>query len=309
MLTLSTENKDLAVGPEVSEQLGELCSRLSTSSSCRTHSLGLGETLEIIRQAKISLDLLIAMGCLTQSDGDGLASRLRTALNDMEMATGKELRTRPTASVFGLYVIIDPEVTGGRDSLDVARGALRGGARVLQLRDKLREKGQTLPLARDMKQLCSEYGALFIVNDHGDLASVVGSDGLHIGQGDLPVAEARRILKPQQIIGRSNHLLEEVLESENQGADHVAIGSIYPTTTKASISRRPPTGPEAVRKAKHAVDVPVVAIGGINEENVEPVVMAGADAICVTSTVGLAPNPEDASRRLVERILHAGGRA
>ena len=309
LLTLSTESKDLAVSPQVSEQLGKLCSRISTPSSCRPHPAGLGEALEIIRQARSSLDLLTAMGYLTQGEGDDLSSQLRSALNDLEMATGKELRKRPTAGVFGLYVIIDPEITGGRDPQEVGRAALKGGARVLQLRDKLREKGQMLPLAKEMKQLCAEYGALFMVNDHADLASVLGSDGLHIGQGDLPVAEARRILKPQQVIGRSNHLLEEVLESENQGADHVAIGSVYPSSTKSSISCRPPTGPQAVRRAKQAVSVPVVAIGGINEENVEPVVMAGADAICVTSAVGLAPNPEDASRRLVERILRAGGRA
>ncbi len=235
--------------------------------------------------------------------------RLRSALDDLEGEAGKELRRGPGARVYGLYVIIDPEVTGGRDPLEVARGALRGGARMLQMRDKLRDKGQTLPLARAMKELCAEYNALLIVNDHADLAAVVDADGLHVGQGDLPVAEARRILRPQQIIGRSNHLFEEALESQAQGADHVAVGAVYGTTTKASIRRRAPIGPDAVRRVKEVVNVPVVAIGGINEENVEPVVKAGADAICVTSAVGLARDPEEASRRLVERILRAGGRA
>ena len=313
--TLSNEAMDLAVDHELSLQLSELCSRLSDSTSeCTSHSpLGPGAALDIIGQARASLDLLSSTGCsLGEKDGregDGLAPRLRSALGELVMAAGKELRRDASARVFGLYVIIDPEFTAGRDPLEVAHGALKGGARMLQLRDKIREKGQTLPLARQLSQICAEYGALFILNDHADLASVVGSDGLHVGQGDLPISDARRILRPQQIIGRSNHLLEEVLESRDQGVDHVAIGSIYPTTTKASISRRPPAGPGAVARAKVAVDLPLVAIGGINEENLEPVIKAGADAVCVTSAVGLAPNPEEATQRLVERILKAGGRA
>ena len=223
----------------------------------------------------------------------------------VEIRARKELSAR----VYGLYVIIDPEVTAGRDPIEVASGALKGGARMLQLRDKLREKGQTLLLARALRELCLEYGALLMINDHADLAAVAESDGLHLGQGDLPVVEARRVLTPRQIIGRSNYVLEEALESRDQGADHVALGNVYATSTKASISQRAPIGPEAIRRAKEAVDIPVVAIGGISEENVEPVVRAGADAVCVSSAVGLAPDPGEASRRLVQRILHVGGKA
>ena len=133
--------------------------------------------------------------------------------------------------------------------------------------------------------------------------------GLHIGQGDLPVAEARRILKPGQILGRSNHLVEEVVESQALGADHVALGATYPTDTKVSIRSRAPTGLQRLTEAKVLLDVPLVAIGGINEHNLEAVVRAGADAICVSSAVGLAPDPEGASRRLVEGIRAAGGKA
>ena len=218
------------------------------------------------------------------------------------------MRRRLGSKVYGLYVIIDPEVSAGRDPLEVARGTLKGGARILQLRDKLRDKGQTLALARALKEVCVAFDALFIVNDHADLAAVVDADGLHIGQGDLPIAEARRVLKPGQLIGRSNHLLEEAMESQARGADHVALGAVYPTATKTSIIGRAPTGTEPIRKLKQAVDVPVVAIGGINEENVEPVVKAGADAICVSSTVGQARDPEETTRRLVERIREAGGK-
>ena len=220
-----------------------------------------------------------------------------------------ELRGEVASRVYGLYVIIDPEVAGGRDPLEVARGALKGGAKMLQLRDKLREKGESLPTARVLKELCDEYHALLIINDHPDLAALAEADGLHLGQGDLPVAEARRLLGQQQIIGRSNHRLAEAVESEAQGADYIALGNIFPTATKASISRRTPTGTEVIRSVKEALKVPVVVIGGINGENIEQVVKAGADAVCVASAVGLAGDPEDACRRLVATMRRAGGKA
>ena len=307
--SLNVACEDLPLNPRLAGRLTELSSDLPAPPRQSPPAFGPGYALEILSQARASLDLLEKYGHLPRQDGDGPASRLRSALDDLERELGKELRAGLTARVYGLYVIIDPEITGGRDPLEVARGALRGGARMVQLRDKLREKGQTLPLARALKELCAEYDALLILNDHADLAAAVGADGLHIGQGDLPLAEVRRILNPRQIAGRSNHLLEEALESQAQGADHVALGSVYPTTTKTSIRQRATVGPEAIRRVKAAVDVPVVAIGGINEENVEPVARAGADAICVTGAVGLAKDPEEASRRLVEKILEAGGRA
>ena len=309
LLALGTVSKDLSLDPHLGRTLNEYSYQLSATARQSTGPFGLGEALELLSQVRASLNLLVAAGYLKQRGVDVPGSKLRTTLDDLEESIGRELRRGLTERVYGLYVIIDPEVTGGRDPLEVARGTLKGGARMLQLRDKLREKGQTLLLARALKELCAEYDALLIVNDHPDLATVVGADGLHVGQGDLPVTEARRILNPRQIIGRSNHLLEEAMESQAHGADHVALGAMYPTATKGSISSRAPTGPEAVRAVKEAVNVPVVAIGGISEENVEPVVKAGADAICVASAVGLARNPEEASRRLVERILGAGGRA
>ena len=214
----------------------------------------------------------------------------------------------PSAAMQGLYVIIDPQVTAGRDPAAIARAALQGGARVLQLRDKLRDKGETLPLARTLKELCTEHGAMLIVNDHADLAAIVEAHGLHVGQDDLPVAEARSVLRPWQVVGRSNHSREELTDSLAQGADHVAFGSIYATSTKVSSDTSRPVGPEGLRDARELTDLPLVAIGGINEGNIEAVVKAGADAVCVTAAVGLAEDPEEAARRLVRRIGEAGGR-
>ena len=309
LLALADLGGKLSSDYRLAAKLADLSSRLPGSLAESHRPSGVADPVEVLSQTRAALRILAVEGSLGYLEGDGLVSELESVLDGLEQLVGRDIRKRLTDRTYGLYVIIDPEITGGRDPFEVARGALEGGARMLQLRDKTREKGQTLPLARKLKKLCGEYDALMIVNDHADLAALVGSDGLHVGQGDLPVGEARRVLKPQQIIGRSNHLVEEVLESQTQGADHVALGAIYPTTTKASIIDRAPTGTEAIRKVKEAVKVPLVAIGGINQENVAPVVAAGADAICVSSAVGLAPDPEEAARRLVERIISAGGRA
>ena len=231
---------------------------------------------------------------------------LSETLASLSASIGAALRRQWADKVRGLYVIIDPEVTGGREPMEIARAAVRGGARMLQLRDKLRDKGEILSLATPLQQLCQEHDVLLIVNDHVDLAAAVGSAGVHVGQTDLPVAQARQVLAPTQILGRSNREIEQLVESQEMGADHVAFGAIYQTRTKGT--GRPPQGIEPLRRAREAAKVPLVAIGGINIENVAPVVEAGADAICVTAAVGSAAEPEQAASQLVEAIRAAGGR-
>lgn len=209
-----------------------------------------------------------------------------------------ETRLERIAKVRGLYVIVDPEATRGRDVVDVVAAALRGGARVIQLRDKTRDKGEVLQVARAIKGLCDEYDALFIVNDDADIAFLSEAHGLHVGQTDLPVGEARRVLAAGQIVGRSNNGVEESLESAGQGADYVAVGAIYATTTMGK-SGRTALGPDMIRKVKDAVSVPVVAIGGINAGNIADVARAGADCVCVVSAVTYADDVEGAARELV----------
>ena len=227
-------------------------------------------------------------------------------LDDLTGQLGSTIRREKADLVRGLYVIIDPQVTGGRDPLEIAKAAIQGGARMLQLRDKLRDKGESLPLAIGLQKLCAESGASLILNDHADVAAIVGAAGLHVGQTDLPVEQARQVLASHQVLGRSNHEIEELLESERMGVDHVAFGAIYHTDTKGV--GRPPQGIDQLRLARDAAQTPLVAIGGINAENAAPVIEAGADAICVTAAVGSAPEPEAAAARLVKVIEEAGGR-
>ena len=203
---------------------------------------------------------------------------------------------RQPARSAGCTVIVDAHAAGDRDLADLTQAVLRGGARVIQLRDKLHDKGDVLPVARRIRDLCDRHDAIFIVNDHADLAVACDAHGLHLGQHDLPVAEARAILKSHQIIGRSNALVEEAAESESQGVDYLAVGATFPTDTK---ERTRPAGLGTLSAVKAMAGVPVVAIGGINLDNISQVARAGADAACVISAVVGAPDPEAAARRLI----------
>ena len=137
-------------------------------------------------------------------------SGIGRVLDELTGQLGATVRREKADLVRGLYVIIDPQVTGGRDPLTIAQAAIQGGARMLQLRDKLRDKGESLPLARELQTLCHQAGASLILNDHADVAAIVGAAGLHVGQTDLPVEQARQVLAPHQVLGRSNHEIEEL---------------------------------------------------------------------------------------------------
>ena len=275
-----------------------------TPQEAPVSNLTYSQALALVATAQNFLSVL--PGTDAGGAGTDTVAALNGVLAKLSGQLGAAWRREQADRIRGLYVIIDPEVTGGREPLEIARAAVQGGARMLQLRDKLRDKGEILPLARDLQQLCEANNVLLIVNDHVDLAAAVGSGGVHVGQTDLPVAQARQVLAPHQVLGRSNREVELLIQSQEMGADHVAFGAIYPTTTKPG--GRGPQGPERLRQARAVTKVPLVAIGGINAENVGPVIEAGADAVCVTAAVGLAPEPEAAARRLVEAISQAGGK-
>ena len=134
----------------------------------------------------------------------GQFDRARNVLAHAAGQVAAGLRASAAARVRGLYVIVDPEATRGRPILDVAEAALRGGASVVQLRDKSRDKGEMLPDALRLQAMCEDYGGLFVVNDDADLARAVSSHALHVGQTDLPVASARAVLDARQLVGTSN---------------------------------------------------------------------------------------------------------
>jgi thiamine-phosphate pyrophosphorylase len=184
--------------------------------------------------------------------------------------------------ISGLYVILDRQFLAGKDELDVAGQIIEGGARVIQLRDKQSKKGELLLVAQKLKKLCSQAGILFIINDYLDLAMAIDADGLHIGQEDLPLSVVRRELPIDKIVGCSVTTVSQATKAQNEGVDYIAVGSIFPTTTKKEVTV---VGVDILKELKRMVSTPLVAIGGINQNNVSEVVAAGADAIAVISAV------------------------
>jgi thiamine-phosphate pyrophosphorylase len=198
-----------------------------------------------------------------------------------------------------LYAILDRSVARGRDLPGLLDAVLAGGCRLVQLREKTMPLGDLLPLARSLARRCREVGALLIVNDRADLALAAGADGLHVGQDDLPARQARGLLRSGMILGVSTHDPEQARRAVADGADYVAVGSIFPTTTKAGFQL---VGPELIRRVRPEVPVPLVGIGGITVENAPSVLGAGADAVAVISAICAAPDPEAATRALLARI-------
>jgi thiamine-phosphate diphosphorylase len=200
-----------------------------------------------------------------------------------------------TSRVRGLYVIIDPHACLGRAPLDVARMALDGGARVLQWRDKQRDKGDQLGDALAIVALCRNAGVVCVVNDHADLAIAAGAHGVHLGQHDLPIDAVRPIVGDAMLIGVSTNNPVEARAAVAAGADYVAVGAIFATETKGNTR---PANLERLRAVKAAVRVPVVAIGGINAQNIAAVIDAGADAAAVITAVCSADDPRAAAAAL-----------
>lgn len=211
------------------------------------------------------------------------------------------MKLRPAATKFigGIYVIIDPEHCGGRDTLTIAEATASAGAAIIQLRHKNASKSTITAEARSIAEICRRNETVFIVNDYPDIAATVGADGVHVGQGDLSIAECREILKPHQIVGKSNALLDEAIASFEEGADYIAVGSIYETDTKSDTR---PAGLSTLRAVAERVTAPIVAIGGIKPSNVTEVARAGADCICVATAVTMASDPTQATGELVERF-------
>ena len=192
-----------------------------------------------------------------------------------------------------LYVILDRTAAGGRDLDAILDGAIAGGCRMVQLREKEWPSGRLR---------CRVARVAFIVNDRIDLALVVDADGVHLGQDDLPPRAARPLLRPGMVLGVSTHSAEQARAAQAEGVDYVAVGSIFPTATKSGFEL---VGTELVQRLRAEIRVPLIGIGGITPANAGTVIRAGADGVAVISAVCAAPDPEAASRRLLDAIRAA----
>jgi len=224
----------------------------------------------------------------------------RFAVYDLEkrLVSGL-LRRDKAARLAGLHVIIDTERLRGHHAVEVTRQIAGSGATVIQLRDKGGANARLLGLTQELQGVCAENGMLFIINDYLDLALAAETDGLHLEQNDLPISEARRLLKIDKLIGCSASTPAEAQQAWQDGADYIRVSAIYPTPSKENVRL---AGLDALQHIKQVVPLTAIAMGGINQANVEKVIAAGADGVAVGRAVLEAENPEMAARQLVTSI-------
>jgi len=205
---------------------------------------------------------------------------------------------------FSLYLITDRMQTAGRTLPAVVAEALRGGLRAVQLREKDLAAGQLFALACELRKLTREYGARLLINDRIDVALAVAADGVQLGKAGLPVAEARRILGNERLIGYSAHSADEALQAQRDGADFVTLGPVFQTPSKLQYGE--PVGTAVLSEVAGKLGIPVFALGGIKLDSVAETMSAGAQGVALISAIIASPNPMLETEMLLRTIaLHA----
>lgn len=206
-------------------------------------------------------------------------------------------------NTLSLYLVTDRPLALGRDLLQVVSQAVRGGVTLVQLREKHATTREFVELGRALKQILGPTGVPLLINDRLDIAQAIDADGVHLGQSDMPYADARAILGPDKIIGVSIENDAQAAEAEGQDVDYIALSPVYLTDTKTDTSAA--LGLEGVRRISAATSHPVCAIGGMNARTAADVIRAGADGIAVVSAIMSAPDPEAAAAGLLQIVRNA----
>lgn len=201
---------------------------------------------------------------------------------------------------YSLYLVTDRTLSRGRATADIVREAVAGGVTCVQLREKGCPTHEFITEARLLKTLLHPIGIPLIINDRLDVALAVGADGVHLGQQDMDIADARRLAGPDFIIGISAESLADAVRAESQGADYIGISPVFATATKKDTAT--PLGLEGIRQIRAAVRLPLVGIGGITVENTAAVITAGADGIAVVSAIVAADCPQSATAALKKQV-------
>ncbi|AWB27286.1 thiamine phosphate synthase [Halococcoides cellulosivorans] len=203
----------------------------------------------------------------------------------------------------GVYLVTQRTASAGRPTDAVVVDALDGGLGAVQLREKGRSARERYHLGRRLRALTDEYAVPLLVNDRVDLALAIDADGVHLGASDLPLPAARDLLGADAILGRSVSTVADAREAAAKGADYLGVGAVYPTTSKDDVDPdEQGIGTDRVAAIDDAVDVPIVAIGGITAERAPEVLAAGADTVAVVSAITAAEDPERATRRLADAV-------
>lgn len=212
----------------------------------------------------------------------------------------KESNNQVKLSDKKLYLVTNSDNFGSDDEfLDAIASALEGGVDILQLREKTMPANRILELGKKIKQLCLQYGTLFIVNDRIDIAALLEADGVHLGQDDLSVADARAILGDNCIVGVSTHAPAQAQKAVEDGADYIGMGPVFATPTKEG---RIPVGLEYVKWVSENIDIPAFGIGGIDTENIDKVLSAGAKRIAVVRAIINAQSPQKEAKKFIEKL-------
>jgi thiamine-phosphate pyrophosphorylase len=203
-----------------------------------------------------------------------------------------------------LYALTDATLSRGRSHSDVIAAAIRGGATIIQYREKSANTRKMIEEARILLDLCRKHKVPFIVNDRLDVAMVVDADGVHVGQDDMPASLARKLIGEQKILGVSAENEEQARQAIADGADYLGAGAVFITATKSDAGN--PIGLDGVERIVRMSQVPVVGIGGINASNAAGVIRAGAAGVAVVSAIVNADDVEVAARELKQIVTEAG---
>jgi len=198
-----------------------------------------------------------------------------------------------------IYPVTCEQLSSGRSNVEVLKAVIQGGARAIQLREKEYSIRELYNLAVKFREITEKSGVLLIINDHVDIAMAVGADGVHLGQDDFPLQAARKIA-PQLIIGASTHSLQEAIQAQQDGADYINIGPIFPTSTKEGVERF--LGPQAIAEISPEIDVPFTVMGGISEANIDQVLAQGAQRVAMVTAITQADDIAEKTKFLKETI-------
>lgn len=200
---------------------------------------------------------------------------------------------------YTLYLVTDRELALPLSIKEAVEQAILGGVTLVQLRDKKADSGELFRSAQTLKKVTDRHRVPLIINDRADIMLASGAAGVHVGQSDLPAAEARRLIGPDKILGVSAATVEEAVAAEKAGADYLGVGAMFPTETKKD-TRHPSL--ETLRQICRAVSIPVVAIGGINSGNAALLGGSGIAGVAVVSAILKGNCPEEAAAALKEKI-------
>jgi thiamine-phosphate pyrophosphorylase len=210
---------------------------------------------------------------------------------------------KPSSQDYFLYLVTDPVLNKGYPVLEQVRLALEGAVMIIQLREKELATGNFVDLARKAVNMTRKAGAFLIINDHVDVALASGADGVHIGQDDMSLKDARRLLGQDKIIGVSVRSAEEASQAEKDGADYIAASGVFATDTKKDVGNA--LGRDSLQIIRKATSLPLLAIGGIKIENCAEVIKAGADGVAVVTGITMSDDIPATCRAFIEEIKRA----